>query len=108
MKYAGCGLTSIEDDDLPNTPTGFELHYTFPNPSSGLTSIGFTIPYTSEIELSIYDVSGRLVETLREGSIETGNHNESWDPGAEIADGIYFIRLSTEEGTITRRAIVIR
>ena len=103
----GSGGVLYPSDDLPET-TGFELHYTFPNPSSGLTSISFTIPYTSEIELSIYDVSGRLVETLREGSIETGNHNESWDPGAEIADGIYFIKLSTEEGTITRQAIVIR
>jgi hypothetical protein len=80
----------------------------YPNPIVANASLGFSIPTAGRVKLAVYDVSGRMVETILDGAVESGIHNVQWAPGAEIASGVYFIRLSTENGTLTRQAMVIR
>jgi hypothetical protein len=92
----------------PETPVAFSLDMPLPNPVTFNASLGFSVPTTGRIELAVYDVSGRMIETLLDGSVEAGEHSVSWTPGVAIANGVYFIRLSAESGTLTRQAMVIR
>ncbi|MCD4848907.1 MAG: T9SS type A sorting domain-containing protein [Candidatus Aegiribacteria sp.] len=79
-----------------------------PNPITVSASIGFSLPGAGNVELAVYDVSGRMVETILDGSLESGSHSIQWTPGSQIASGVYFIRLTTNDGTLTRQAMVIR
>ena len=78
-----------------------------PNPVTGPTSVGFSVPFAGAVSLSVYDVSGRMVETVFTGSVEGGNHSVQWAPGT-ISSGMYFLKLDTPAGSATTRAMVIR
>ncbi|MCD4776533.1 MAG: T9SS type A sorting domain-containing protein [Candidatus Aegiribacteria sp.] len=80
----------------------------YPNPIMENASLGFSVPVSGRVELAVYDLSGRMVETILDGAVESGSHSMTWAPGAEIASGVYFVRLSTEGGTLTRQAMIIR
>ncbi len=86
----------------------FNLDRPVPNPVTVNASLGFSVPATGRIELAVFDVSGRMVETILNGNVDAGNHTVEWAPGSSISNGVYFLRLSTESGILTRQAMVIR
>lgn len=89
---------------------GLVLHLEtpMPNPVTTGASLGFTVPSGGNVRLNIYDVSGRIVETVFSGHLEKGIHSVEWSPGSSISSGMYFVRLDTEEGSVTTRALFIR
>jgi hypothetical protein len=99
----GTGIAGSE-----GTSSVLSLESPYPNPVMENASLGFSVPAAGRVKLAVYDVSGRMVETILDGTVESGNHSMTWAPGAEIASGVYFIRLSTESGTLTRQAMIIR
>ena len=85
----------------------FRLDAASPNPSRGAAvSIGFALAREDRVDLRLYDVSGRMVKTLAAGSFGAGPHRMTWDgtdnSGARVQPGVFFYRLVTEEGTLTR------
>ena len=58
---------------------------------------------------AVFDVSGRLVRTLADGTLEAGVHELLWngddDQGASAAAGIYFVRMITSAGAETRKVV---
>jgi hypothetical protein len=101
-----------------NRPAGdegveFRLDAAAPNPSrGGPVSIGFALGRADRADLRLFDVSGRMVKTLASGSFGAGPHRFTWDgtsdSGARVQPGVYFYRLVTEEGTITRSVTLQR
>lgn len=69
-----------------------------PNPFNPETVIAFDTPVASEVRLEIYSAGGRLVATLVNGPRGAGRHAAVWrgrdDTGAEVASGVYFVRLA--------------
>ena len=98
--------TGVAGSETP--APSLSLNRPFPNPVVESASIGFSLPSGGNVELSVYDVSGRVVETIVDGAMEAGNHSLNWAPEAGISSGVYFIRLTTEGGTLTQQAMVIR
>ena len=103
--YIGVGIA--EDHGAPLLGD-LSLGLPVPNPVTISTAIDFSLPTAGQVELAVYDVSGRKVETILDGVIVAGVHSVNWQPGTQIANGVYFIRLSTESGVITRQAMVVR
>ena len=73
----------------------------YPNPFNPRTSITYELPEPASIDLSVYDVSGRLVRTLIDGERRVaGRHEMEWDgrddSGAPVAAGIYFARAASD------------
>ena len=64
-----------------------------PNPFSASLSISYSLPELAEVKLSVYDLSGRLVEDLETGSMASGKHILIWDPEPSLPDGCYLIVL---------------
>jgi hypothetical protein len=83
-----------------------------PNPVPGTTWVDYALPARGAVSLSVYDVSGRLVRTLFSGVRESGTHRARWDGrdahGAEVMAGVYFLRLATDDGALTRKMTVVR
>jgi len=77
-------------------PTSFALQ-NYPNPFNAATKIRFALPQDSEVELNIFDLVGRKVQTLNVGLFSAGNHEVVWNgrhrDGAELSSGIYLLRL---------------
>ena len=77
-----------------------------PNPSRGaITSISFSLPRQADVDLSVFDLSGRRIARLFNGALPAGRHDGySWSgPGA----GVYFVRLKVGAETYNLRAVTL-
>ena len=105
------GFSAGVDDDLL-LPSAYGLSQNYPNPFNPSTTIGFALPTGSEIKLEIYNLKGELTTTLATGRYAAGNHSVLWDgrnkSGDDVASGIYFYRLLTEEQEISKKMVLIK
>ena len=87
-----------------------ELAPVQPNPLRGAGRIGFALPSTSHVRLSVVDVQGREVAVLAEGIFEAGRHQVRWDGASagQVGPGLYFVRLSVAGRSLVRRTVVTR
>jgi hypothetical protein len=97
----------------PATPVADALGQNFPNPFNPSTTIAFDLAKPASVRIGIYDVSGRLVRTLIDGSMAAGSHEVGWNgmnnAGTGVPSGLYFYRMTTSEGfTATRKMILLR
>ncbi len=73
--------------------------------------ISYSLPVSSDILVSVYDASGRLVKNIDAGFRQPGNYTVHWDAcdksGNAISTGTYFIKLSSESQILTRKIIYL-
>ncbi|NNF07391.1 MAG: T9SS type A sorting domain-containing protein [Candidatus Eisenbacteria bacterium] len=106
------GTTSVGDEPAA-PPTNFVLAPNFPNPFSASTTIQFAVPENAgDVKLQIFDLNGRLVNTLMEEAMEAGLYTTTWDAksssGKRVAPGIYFYRLRGDGFEKTKKMTLIR
>jgi len=94
------------------TPASFELYAARPNPVKDMTNIVYALPGTANVNLSIFDVSGRQVRTLASGCQAPGYHVVSFDGRSEsgqlLPAGVYFYNLQADDQQSTRKLIIAR
>jgi hypothetical protein len=88
-------------------PEKFFLSQNYPNPFNPKTTIRFSIPKTSYIELKVYDVLGREVKTLVNENLNTGNHKVDFD-GSKLESGTYFYRLIAGDFIKTKKMMLVK
>ncbi len=97
---------------VPELPATFTLEQNYPNPFNGRTTIRFGLKEGGPITLQIYDLTGRKVRTVLEGTLEPGWYEPSWDGtderGNHVASGLYIYRLKTPVGNLQRKLLLIR
>ena len=71
------------------------------------TTFRFALPERVRVNLTVYDVGGRLVTRLVDESQPPGIHEIEWDASG-LASGAYFVRLTTKEFTKTRRVLLLK
>jgi len=91
----------------PNLPEAFSLSPNYPNPFNTNTRFQITIPRESFVRLAIYDLLGREVAVLVEGILRPGIKEIKWE-ASNMASGIYFYRLETEETAIFRKMVLLK
>ncbi|MGH8014593.1 MAG: FlgD immunoglobulin-like domain containing protein [Candidatus Zixiibacteriota bacterium] len=88
------------------------LYENFPDPFNAKTNIQFELPFSANIELSIYNLLGQRVKTLANGSRPGGRYLVSWDgrdeQGNVASSGIYFYRLLVEDETFSRKMLLLK
>jgi hypothetical protein len=94
--------TDIEESWIPYT---FILYNNYPNPFNPSTKITFSIPEAAEVELAVFDLLGRRIETLINGKLTSGMHSINFD-GAGLASGVYIYRLVAGGTSITRKMVL--
>jgi hypothetical protein len=97
----------IRFNSASNVPRAFSLLQNYPNPFNPSTTIGFAIPVSSHVTLTIIDVLGRQVETLIDENREAGEYKVQWDP-TNLSSGLYFYRLKAAGHTDTKKLILLR
>ncbi len=103
-------LPSFTEDDILHSSTVRMFNY--PNPFNPSTTISYSLPEDSGIELLIYNIKGQKVRELESGFREKGTHNILWDGqgnnGQIVAGGVYFYKLKTVYKTISRRMVLLK
>jgi hypothetical protein len=83
-----------------------------PNPVSISTAVRFSLPEDMETRLAVYDVSGRQIAILVEGSLEAGEHVREWNgrdsAGHRVSPGIYLVAMTAGRFSVTRKAVVLK
>lgn len=77
---------------------------TTPNPFGTFTTFGVQLATTSNVEITVYDVTGQKVETIQNGNMAAGNHNIVWTP-ENLAGGVYFVQMIVDGNVTTKRIV---
>jgi aminopeptidase N len=98
-----------QEEGIPRTA---ELLQNFPNPFNAGTTIKFSLPRRQRVALTIYSILGEEIATVWEGVADAGPRSLRWegstDRGRPAASGIYLCRLTTEEGALARKMLLLR
>jgi hypothetical protein len=98
-------ITSVEKLN-PDGQT-FLLRQNYPNPFNPTTTISFSIPEPADMTLHIYDVLGRLVATLVDGRMESGEYSRVFDAG-HLPSGVYVYRLRAGNRSVTKLCLLVK
>ncbi|MFZ5519455.1 MAG: FlgD immunoglobulin-like domain containing protein [Candidatus Zhuqueibacterota bacterium] len=87
----------------------FRLMQNYPNPFNSLTTIGYQLPSNSTVTLQIFDMQGRLIHTLAQGTQPAGQHFLNWD-GRDgfanlVASGTYYYRIDVAPNETTQQTL---
>ena len=85
----------------------FQLFQNYPNPFNPVTTIAFDLSESGAVQLTVFDIAGKLVEQLFRGHLVRGHYRYSWD-GNGYASGVYFYHLKTQHGTDVKKMLLIR
>lgn len=92
------------DEEQPELPSALAIAKVAPNPFNPRTTVYFDVPRAGEVTLAIHDLRGRLVQTIAQGSLDSGRHQASWDGldarGNAMPSGLYLVRLMTADGDV--------
>ncbi len=106
--YNNSIISSVDVDELENElPSSFSLDQNYPNPFNPTTSIRFTLPATQNLNLVVFDMLGRRVATLVNGPLTAGQHQITFQASA-LPSGMYLYRLSTPNGSISQKMILLK
>jgi hypothetical protein len=85
----------------------FALAQNYPNPFNSSTRIAFSLPRAGDVELTLFDVTGKRVATLLSESLGAGKHELNFDAG-EIPSGVYFYHLTSGGFSETRKMMLLK
>ncbi|HPC11332.1 MAG TPA: T9SS type A sorting domain-containing protein, partial [candidate division Zixibacteria bacterium] len=88
-------------------PGRFELAQNYPNPFNPSTTIGFTLPTAQDVQLVVYNVLGQEIATLVNGRMAAGSHQVTFEASGRPS-GVYFYRLTYEDGVETRKMTLVK
>ena len=97
------GLTGIEIQQV--AIDGYKLNHNYPNPIYGNTTISYSIPVQTHVELVIYDNLGRVLNTLVKKAQSAGTYEVVWD-ASDALPGVYFYKINAGTFTDVKRCIV--
>ncbi len=106
--YGGTGEDRSED----STPAQYTLYQNYPNPFNPTTTIRYTNPVSSNVVLRIFDMLGREVNTIVNGSQPAGVYTVIWDgrdhQRMPVSAGVYFCRLEAGAFSQTIKMVYLR
>ena len=92
-------ITAVKNENKQVSVTGFQLNQNYPNPFNPDTKISYNLSHAGNTQVVIYDVLGRMVQTLKNESQSAGHHELSWNAksasGSVMPSGIYFCRVTS-------------
>ncbi len=105
------GTMSPVDVAEATAPAVLHLYQARPNPTTGSTIVAFALPEAGPARLEVFDVAGRKVALLADGTREAGLHHVEWDgltaPGRRAAPGVYFYKLTAGDKTLSQRLVML-
>ena len=109
MQYMWQSTTGVEDET--ELPTAFDLDQNYPNPFNPTTTISYSVPEASEVQIGIYNLLGQEIRSLATGEHQAGFYTTMWDGlnqnGVRVESGVYLYRMSTTNGYNATKKLVL-
>ncbi len=100
-----------ESNGIPLEPIQFHLQQNYPNPFNPATTICYSLPKKSQVEIFIFNAIGQRVRKLYTGTENAGHYEIEWDGkndlGQSVSSGVYICRLKASEELIATRKMII-
>ncbi len=100
-------VLALASEDNLEQPEQFVLGANYPNPFNPTTSIRFTLSEQAQVQLTVYDMLGRQVRMLLDASVPAGENEVMFD-AAGLPTGTYLYRLTTPQGSMTRKMLLVK
>lgn len=98
--YSYKKLSGVENRYETKLPTDYDIKQNYPNPFNSQTRISYIITEGSNVELTIYDITGKRIKNLFTGYQPPGSYEINWDGLDEdnsiVSSGVYFLKLSAK------------
>jgi hypothetical protein len=98
-------LVSVEDTDL--NPSEYRLEQNYPNPFNPTTTIKFSVPEKSAVELNVYNQLGELVQSLLNEEMTTGTYDVEFS-GENLSSGVYFYQIKAKNFVSTKKLVLLK
>jgi hypothetical protein len=105
LKFTGIQPVGLNQPNIP--VLGFELMQNHPNPFSHSTIIRYALPNSDYVTLKVFDLTGKVVESLVNGFQLAGEHQVEWLP-KDLPGGVYFYQLQGGETSESKKLILQR
>jgi hypothetical protein len=97
------GITQISGE----IPEGYSIHQNYPNPFNPETTIEYDITKHTNVDLSIYDVTGKLISQPVNSIHKAGTYRYNFS-GENLPGGVYFYRIKTDGYSAVRKMILLK
>ncbi|UCD18027.1 MAG: T9SS type A sorting domain-containing protein [Candidatus Zixiibacteriota bacterium] len=109
---SGTALSLSVDEDEELLPSGFCLTQNHPNPFNPATTIDYSIPRRTHVEISVYNLLGQQINTLVDAIKPPGEHSIIWNgqdvAGNRIPSGVYFYRIRTSDFVQSKKMVLLK
>jgi len=99
-------FTSI-GNDKSDLPEGFTLSQNYPNPFNPSTNIEFSIPFASDVTLTITDLTGRTVSSMKLPAMHAGSHTVTYN-AVGLSSGLYIYRMEASGYSTSKKFTLIK
>jgi len=107
MKTTNGGVSFAEEEEIDEIPTDYYLSQNYPNPFNPNTKIRYSVPQTSNVMITVFDILGNEIETLVSEEKPVGSYEVELD-GSQLASGIYFYRLQAGSYVETKKMVLMK
>ncbi len=94
-------------DGYATVPDRFNLFQNYPNPFNPTTNISFSLEQRSSVRIEIINISGQLIDVRNLGNLPAGNHDIEYD-ASSLSSGVYFYRMTTDNGSISKKMVLLK
>ena len=88
-------------------PSSYMLEKAYPNPFNPSTTIGYTLSSAANVDITVYDISGRVVDKLVSGYQSNGSHEVVWN-ASHMASGVYFVQMNVDGFVDTQKLMLVK
>ncbi|MEO8513191.1 MAG: YCF48-related protein [Ignavibacteria bacterium] len=106
LKTTNGGILGIENNGS-TIPNSFRLSQNYPNPFNPTTTIEFDLPISSNVELIIFDITGREVERLVNQELRAGSYKYTF-AGSKLSSGVYYYKMLTKNFSETKKFVLVK
>lgn len=103
---------TVVDPTSVDLPEKTGLLNCFPNPFNPSTTVQYTLLYSGQVNVSIYNLDGQKITTLVNQQEEAGPHSALWDGtdsrGKQLTSGIYLLKMETAETVEVQKVALVR
>ena len=97
--------TMLENLSLKLLPESISLINAYPNPFNPITNISFSVHEGSDARITIFDIKGRLVESISNSFYYPGSYVLTWD-ATHYSSGIYIVKLNSGITTLNHKIVL--
>jgi len=101
------GVSFVEENELGEIPTYYDLTQNYPNPFNPSTKIIYSVPKSSKVLIKVYDILGNEIETLVNEEKQTGTYEITWYAD-NLPSGVYFYQLKAGDFIETKKMVLLR